>query len=85
MVALAEGARVQDALDAAGGLTKRATPGQLNLAAPVNDGSQLVIGRKGSQVRATSPTAGAEPGAPARWTSTLQPSNNWTPFPALDR
>jgi len=66
VVALAEGARVQDALDAAGGLTKRATPGQLNLAAPVSDGSQLVIGRKGSQVHATSPTAGAEPGAPAK-------------------
>jgi len=66
VISLAQGARVQDALDAAGGLTKRATPGELNLAAPVSDGSQLVIGRKQSQVRTPSGTTGAGPGAPAK-------------------
>lgn len=52
VVKLSEGARVQDALAAAGGLTRRAKPGDLNLAAPVADGAQLLIGRTGSQVRA---------------------------------
>lgn len=51
VVKLPEGARVQDALVAAGGLTRRARPGDLNLAAPVADGAQLIIGRTGSQVR----------------------------------
>lgn len=60
VVKLAEGARVQDALAAAGGLTRRAKAGDLNLAAPVADGAQLVIGRSGSQVR--SATVGAGPG-----------------------
>lgn len=52
VVRLPEGARVQDALAAAGGLTGRAKAGDLNLAAPVADGAQLLIGRKGSQLRA---------------------------------
>ncbi len=52
VVKLPEGARVQDALAAAGGLTRRAKPGDLNLAAPVADGAQLLVGRTGSQVRA---------------------------------
>lgn len=61
VVTLAEGARVRDALAAAGGLTSRAKPGDLNLAAPVVDGSQLVIGRRGSRVSGTgtSPVGGA--------------------------
>ncbi len=61
VVTLAEGARVRDALAAAGGLTPRAKPGDLNLAAPVVDGSQLVIGRRGSRVSGigTSPVGGA--------------------------
>ena len=58
VVALPEGARVQDALKAAGGLTKRARPGDLNLAAPVADGAQLVIGRRGSQLRTSGGAAG---------------------------
>ncbi|MFT3861106.1 helix-hairpin-helix domain-containing protein [Micropruina sp.] len=52
VVSLPEDARVQDAITAAGGFTDRAVPGQLNLAARVSDGAQLVIGRKGSQVNA---------------------------------
>lgn len=62
VVTLPEGSRVRDALAAAGGLTDRAVPGELNLAARVSDGTQLVIGRRGSQLRAsTAPggTAGA--------------------------
>ncbi len=54
VVELPEGARVKDGIAAAGGLTDKAVPGELNLAAVVSDGSQLVIGSKrapGSEVR----------------------------------
>lgn len=44
---LQSGARVADALAAAGGLTRDAAPGELNLAAPLVDGSQVMIGRRG--------------------------------------
>jgi competence protein ComEA len=59
---------VQDALDAAGGLTGKADPGELNLAQAVTDGQQIVVGTKrkpAGEVRdgstggsAGSPTAG---------------------------
>ncbi|MFT4216886.1 MAG: helix-hairpin-helix domain-containing protein [Micropruina sp.] len=68
VVSLPEGARVQDAIAAAGGLTRRAEPGDLNLAAPVADGAQLVIGRTGSQLR-TSTSAG--PGGSASGTAKI--------------
>lgn len=54
LVSLAEPARVQDAIDAAGGLVRGADPGELNLAQPLADGEQVLIGKKGhatSQVR----------------------------------
>ena len=44
LVKLGENSRVQDAVDAAGGLTSRADPGELNLAQVLNDGQQVVIG-----------------------------------------
>lgn len=44
VVSLPEGTIVQDAILAAGGLTADADPAQLNLAAPVSDGMQIVIG-----------------------------------------
>jgi competence protein ComEA len=44
LVKLGENSRVQDAIDAAGGLTSRADPGELNLAQVLNDGQQVVIG-----------------------------------------
>jgi competence protein ComEA len=47
LVRLPENSRVQDAIDAAGGLARRADPGELNLAQPLADGQQLVIGTKG--------------------------------------
>ena len=46
VVRLPAGARVADAIDAAGGLTRSAAPAELNLAAVVTDGSQIVIGTK---------------------------------------
>lgn len=46
VVDLTEGSRVQDAIDAAGGLAPGGDPGELNLAAVVEDGSQVVIGTR---------------------------------------
>ena len=54
LVRLRDGARVQDALEAAGGLTAAARPGRLNLAQLLADGQQVVIGTSGdsaSEVR----------------------------------
>ncbi|MBK8460514.1 MAG: helix-hairpin-helix domain-containing protein [Micropruina sp.] len=47
VVKLPDGSRVADALMAAGGLTKSARPGELNLAAILADGSQIVVGSTG--------------------------------------
>lgn len=44
VVTVRAGSIVQDAIVAAGGLTDRADPAQLNLAAPVTDGMQILIG-----------------------------------------
>ena len=46
LVTLTAGSRVQDAIDAAGGLTRKADPGELNLAQQVGDGQQIVVGTK---------------------------------------
>jgi competence protein ComEA len=53
---LREGARVADALVRAGGPTRRADLSAVNLAAPLVDGQQVVVPRRGS--------AGAAAGAP---------------------
>ena len=62
---LAETARVRDAVDAAGGLTQDADVSQVNLAAPVTDGSKVHIPAVGEQavgtVASASPAAGAGP------------------------
>ncbi len=59
---LAETARVRDAVDAAGGLTQDADVSQVNLAAPVTDGSKVHIPAVGEQavgtVASASPAAG---------------------------
>ncbi|SDT05339.1 competence protein ComEA [Friedmanniella luteola] len=46
LVRLPGPARVQDAVDAAGGLTRAADPGELNLAQLLTDGQQVVIGTR---------------------------------------
>lgn len=61
VVRLSPGSRVADAIAAAGGLLHEARPGELNLAALLADGSQLVIGtpdQPGGSVRGTGGTAG---------------------------
>lgn len=62
VVRLALGARVEDAIAAAGGLAPGARPGELNLAAVVADGSQIVIGSgaaPGGELRGAGGTGGA--------------------------
>lgn len=56
---LAAGARVADALARAGGSTRKADLEQVNLAAPVGDGQQIVIPRRAAP--GASPTGGGEP------------------------
>jgi competence protein ComEA len=46
VVSLPAQSRVLDAIDAAGGLRRRANPGDLNLAQVLADGQQVVIGTK---------------------------------------
>jgi competence protein ComEA len=61
---LAGKARIADALARAGGATARADLEQVNLAAPVADGEQIVVPRRGL---AGSPAAGgAEPAGPVQ-------------------
>ena len=67
VVEVPQGARVADAIEMAGGLTAAADPGELNLAAVVADGSQVVIGTKGKpggEVRGEAADAGG--GSPGR-------------------
>jgi competence protein ComEA len=77
LVRLPENSRVQDAIDAAGGLTGRAHPGELNLAQLVADGQQLVIGTTddpAGEVR-DGREAGAGSGQPAMATLDLNRAN----------
>jgi competence protein ComEA len=55
---LRDGARVVDAVAAAGGLAEGADEGGVNLARPVGDGEQLVVPRQGEQVDASAPGDG---------------------------
>jgi competence protein ComEA len=72
LVRLSPGARVEDALDAAGGLRRDADPGELNLAQPLEDGVQVLVGTRAhpeGEVRtgsAGSGGAGAGEGGGAR-------------------
>ncbi len=59
LVVLAAGARVVDAVAAAGGFADGADPAALNLARPVSDGEQLVVLRVGEAPAAGAASAGA--------------------------
>ena len=68
LVTLTSGSRVHDAIAAAGGLTGKADPGELNLAQAVTDGQQIVVGTKNKpagEVRNGGPGGGGSPGAGA--------------------
>ncbi|MFL5929362.1 MAG: helix-hairpin-helix domain-containing protein, partial [Gaiellaceae bacterium] len=59
LVRLRPGARVADAVAEAGGLGRKAERSAVNLAAPVSDGQQVVVPRRGA------PVVGAAAGGPA--------------------
>ena len=66
LYSLREGSRINDAITAAGGVTRKAQLDAVNLAAPVADGEQVVVpGRGATGVAAASPpAAGSSPSAP---------------------
>lgn len=79
VVTLDEGARVADAIAAAGGFRADADPAELNLAAVLVDGSQIVIGTKGAprgEVRAG--PSNAVPGVGSTATTALVDLNTAT-------
>jgi len=63
---LRSGSRIDDAIAAAGGTTHRAQLDTVNLAAPVADGEQVVVPRRGAVGgdAASPPAAGSSPAAP---------------------
>jgi competence protein ComEA len=62
---LPAGSRVQDAIIAAGGATRKAQLDAVNLAAPIADGEQIVVPGSGAGgVAAASSPAGSSPSAP---------------------
>jgi competence protein ComEA len=71
---LTQGARVADALARAGGATRKADLAQVNLAAPLADGEQVVVPGRGSPVAGAAAPAGAgSPSGPVHLsTATLE-------------
>ena len=63
LVTLPEGARVADAVAAAGGFLPEADPASVNLAAVVSDGQQVAVGLPGA-VPAAGPDGGPAPAGP---------------------
>lgn len=63
---LRAGSRIDDAIAAAGGVTGKAQLDAVNLAAPIADGEQVVVPRRGAAgaPAATPPAAGSSPAAP---------------------
>lgn len=61
------GARVHEAVERAGGLTRRADPAGVNLVARVSDGQQVIVPRRGAAAvpTASGPTGAPSPGAPS--------------------
>jgi competence protein ComEA len=66
LVQLSERSRVQDAIDAAGGLTRDARPGQLNLAQRLTDGQQVLIGTAQHPVTEVREGGGSPPASNGR-------------------
>src|SRR5919202_1419499 len=62
---LAQGSRIADAVARAGGATPKADLAQVNLAAPLADGEQVVVPKRGALAGPASSGGGATPGAPS--------------------
>lgn len=77
VVQLSPGARVVDAVEAAGGLTKDAVTERINLAQPVTDGQQVLIPNEktAAELHAAGGQAGLAPGGQAGNTSAGAPTD----------
>jgi len=86
VVELPSGARVADAVRAAGGPTRSAQPASVNLARVVVDGEQVVVARRGESVAAApgSPTGPDAPAAGATAPPTGPVDLNTASIEALD-
>jgi competence protein ComEA len=62
---LEQGSRIADAVARAGGATRKADLALINLAAPLADGEQVVVPKRGTPGAAASGGAAAGPGVPA--------------------
>ena len=62
---MAAGSRVADAVARAGGTTRQADRSGVNLAAPVSDGQQVLVPRRGSTAAPPTGSGSASGGAPA--------------------
>lgn len=80
LVALPEGARVDDAIRAAGGLAPEAEPERVNLAAPLADGAQLHVPRRDEP--GPEPAAGVTGGAGIGGGAALPEPGGAAPAPA---
>jgi len=70
---LPQGSRVADAVDRAGGVTARAQVELINLAAPIADGEQVVVPRRGAAGAAAGGAAAGVPAGPVHLnTATLE-------------
>jgi len=70
---LSQGARIADALARAGGATPKAQLDLVNLAAPVSDGEQIVVPRRGAVAASGAGGGGAAPAGPVHLnTATLE-------------
>ena len=70
---LRAGTRVSDAVERAGGATRRADLSQVNLAAKVEDGRQILVPRRVKASAAADPAAATAPGQPVNLnTATLE-------------
>ncbi len=67
VVSLNAGARVVDAIEAAGGATSRADLTAVNLARKLTDGEQIMVPRPGQAVPPASPGGAETPGAETHW------------------
>jgi competence protein ComEA len=69
LVRLSAGSRVADAVLRAGGTTRLADRGGVNLAAPVSDGEQVLVPRRGAVGAAPAASGGATASAPVSLSS----------------
>jgi competence protein ComEA len=70
---LAQGGRIADAVARAGGATSKADLALINLAAPLADGEQVVVPRRGATAPASGAAAGPSTGGPVAGPSTGGP------------